>query len=161
MVLLFDPVVHERAYTYLINRSRLCRKCRCWLQNFAVMSFLFPVITIYCRISECYFTDRGGIVDHFALVSSSSFFILVRATPQVLAWCAGIASETVASRLPCWLRVDCPTICERAVCITSYCVRLALVFVIVCCFFLSVSTSYTYISIFIKTGVIVVVIFVK
>jgi len=31
------------------------------------------------------------------------FFILVRATPQVLAWCAGIASETVASRLPCWL----------------------------------------------------------
>jgi len=34
-------------------------------------------------------------------------------------------------------------------------------FVLVCCSFLSVSTSYIYISIFIKTGVIVVVIFVK
>lgn len=101
--LLFGLVVHETAYTYLINRSILCRKCRYWLQNSAVMSFLPAVITIYCRISECYFTDRGAIGVHFALVSSSSFFILVRATPQVLAWCAGIASETVASRLPCWL----------------------------------------------------------
>jgi len=148
MVLLFGLFVHERTYTNSINTPRLCRKCRYLLQNSAVMSYLFAVITIYCRISECYFTDRGAIVDHFALVSTSSFFILVRATPQVLAWCAGIASETVASRLPCWLRVDCPTICERAVCITSYCVRLALVFVIVCCFFLSVSTSYIYIDIY-------------
>ena len=40
-------------------------------------------------------------------------------------------------------------------CVSSPC------FVTVCCFFLSVSTSYIYLSIFIKTGVVVVVIFVK
>jgi len=161
MVLLFALVLHETAYTYLINRSILCWKCRYWLQNPAVMSFLPAVITIYCRISECYFTDRGAIVVHFALVSSSSFFYIGTcdaAGSRMVRWyrfrnsCESPAVLAL-SRLSDYLWTC--SVHHVFLCASSPC------FVTVCCSFLSVSTSYIYISIFVKIGVIVVVIFVK
>ena len=153
MVLLFGFVIQtymdEIAYTYTINRSILYWKCRYLLQNSVVMSFPFAVITIYCRISECYFTDRGAIVDHFALVSSSSFFYIgtCDAAGSRMARCHrfGNSCESPAvlalSRLSDYLWTC--SVHHVLLCASSPC------FVIVCCFFsLRVHVLYIYIDIY-------------